>query len=158
MAAGASLARNTTTADIDENIILVCSLCEHERLLYCVNAESINKVLFKGLSVDSDLAITLPEIDTGYSSLAAANAVSEIYNFFLAFFLSHLFLSLKFNRDGLLCGMRVLTASIDLEISEQCPAQLSMGKHALDGVLHGEGRLPLNYITVGFNRESAGEH
>ena len=91
MAAGSCLSLDSAAADIDEHIVLVCSLSDNERLLYCENGNSISKILFQRLAFYGDDSAALYVLYTCNRSLAAACSVSEIYNFFLFnCFLGHL--------------------------------------------------------------------
>src|SRR5690606_32318606 len=100
------LAAFATTMHVDVEIKRFEVVGEARGLALDVAAGFTSEVFVDGLAVDDDLARTFLQVHTSDRSLAAAGAIVPITDHDL---------SLDFQRFGLLSGVRMLFASINLE-------------------------------------------
>src|SRR5690606_1471565 len=139
----ACLTTFTATVDVDVEVEAFHVVGQHEGLAHDHAAGFTSEVLVDGLAVDDDLARTLFQEHAGHRSLAAAGAIVPITDHDL---------SLDFQRFGLLSGVRMLGASIDLELLGHGVTQRTLGQHALDGLLERTtGKTLLHFLEVRFS-------
>src|SRR5690606_10280123 len=136
------LATFTTTVNIDMEIKGFQVVGQHQRLAHDHAAGLTGEVFVNGLAVHDNLTRTFFHEHTGDRSLAAASAIVPITDHDL---------SLDFQRFGLLRGMRMLGASINLELLGHGITQRPLGQHTLDGLLKRTTRETLlHFLEVRF--------
>ena len=140
---GAGLAGFTATADVDGDVERFGVFREFERLHDDHAARFTVEVLFQGTTVDNDLARAALDEDASHRALATAGAVVVVTD--------HLFSTLNVKNLGLLCGVRVFGAGVDLELLDHGVAETALREHTLDRDFESTaGVLGLHFLEGGF--------
>ncbi|EJX09186.1 ATPase [gut metagenome] len=135
MTNSAGLAGFTTAADVNHHIKRFNVFRELERLHDNHAARFTGEVLFQRAAVDHDLASATLDENTSDRALAAAGAVVVITDH-----LSSLS-ELEVKNLGLLGGVRVFGAGIDLELLDHGVAKRSLREHTLDSDFESAARM-----------------
>src|SRR5690606_10999648 len=143
----AGLTAFATAMHIDMEVERLEMAGEHQRLTHDHAAGFTGEILVDRLAIDDDVARTFFQEDTSNRSFAAAGAIVPITDHDL---------SLDFQRLGLLSGVRMLGAGINLELLGHGVTQRTLGQHALDRFLQrASGKTLLHFLEVGLG-DSAG--
>src|SRR5690606_19349121 len=138
----AGLTAFAATVHVDVEIKRFEVVGESQGLTHDHAAGFAGKVFINRLAVDDDVARTFLHEHTRDRSLAAAGAIVPITDHDL---------SLDIQRFGLLSGVRMLGASINLEFLGHGVTQRTLGQHALDSLLERTTRKTLlHFLEVRF--------
>ncbi len=146
MATSTSLTCDSTTSDCNQNVVLICSVSNHQGFLDHCYLLLNGKKLRNGFSIDNDFAFTLSKINAGSSCFSSSGTVCKILN--------HCSSPLHLDLYRLLCRMGVIRTGIHFDVCKKLVSECSFGEHTLNSFFHGSGGLSGNQFVVVFRLQS----
>ena len=142
----AGLAAQTTAADVHQNVHVAAGLGQFQGLANRHFEGFQTEILVQITLVDHDLTVAGDQTDTGDGRLTTSyGIVLKLSPFCFAPSVS----LLNDQRFGLLSGMLMLRAGVDLHLLGHLAAQRSLGQHADDGVLNHKFGLFVQKTAIG---------